>query len=262
MVTYETTEGAATARADTAAHLPPPPSRLRHPALFLDMDGVLAPLAPTPDDVVADPRRTASLKSLAQRLSGRVAILSGRTIKEIDRIADDAVASASGVHGLERRRADGSTLRAEPDVAVREAVEAFDDFARTRPGMIVEDKTVAAGLHFRGAPTHAAAAEALAERLADETGLSLQPGNLVIELKTPGSDKGTALTAFMNEAPFKGAVPVMLGDDLTDEYGFRAAEALGGFGVLVGPPRETAARFGLPDVDAVLDWLDRVEEMA
>lgn len=201
MVTYETTEGAAAARADTAAHLLPPPSRLRHPALFLDMDGVLAPLAPTPDDVVADPRRTASLKSLGQRLSGRVAILSGRTIQEIDRIADDAVASASGVHGLERRRADGSTLRAEPDAAVREAVEAFDDFASTRPGMIVEDKTVAAGLHFRGAPTHAAAAEALAGRLAEETGLSLQPGNLVVELKTPGADKGTALTAFMQELP-------------------------------------------------------------
>ena len=89
MVTLETTEGAAKARADTAAHLPPPPLCLRHAALFLDMDGVLAPLAPTPDDVVADPRRTASLKSLAERLSGRVAILSGRTIKEIDRIADD-----------------------------------------------------------------------------------------------------------------------------------------------------------------------------
>ena len=54
----------------------------------------------------------------------------------------------------------------------------------------------------------------------------------------------------------------MLGDDLTDEDGFRAAEALGGFGVLVGPPRETAARYGLPDVAAVLAWLNAVEESA
>ena len=83
----------------------------------------------------------------------------------------------------------------------------------------------------------------------------------MVELKTPGTDKGTALTAFMAEAPFRGSIPVMLGDDLTDEYGFAAAEALGGFGVLVGPPRGTAARYSLPDVDGVLAWLDSVEEI-
>ena len=96
----------------------------------------------------------------------------------------------------------------------------------------------------------------------DETGLTMQPGNMVIELKTPGASKGTALKAFMAEAPFLGATPVMLGDDLTDEHGFRAAAELGGFGVLVGPPRETAATFGLPDVSSVLAWLEAVEESA
>ena len=106
---------------------------------------------------------------------------------------------------------------------------------------------MSAGLHYRGAPAEAAAALALARRLADETGLALQAGNLVVELKTPGSSKGTALTAFMQEPPFAGAVPVMLGDDLTDEDGFRAAEA---------------ARYGLPDVAAVLAWLNAVEESA
>lgn len=226
------------------------------------MDGVLAPLAETPDAVVPDARRTAVIRGVTDRLKGRVAIISGRTIAEIDRIADSAAASASGVHGLERRRADGSLDRAEADPAVRRAVAAFHDFARTRPGVIVEDKTVSAGLHFRGAPREARAAAVLAERMAAETGLTLQAGNLVVELKTPGTDKGTALTAFMAEPPFEGAVPVMLGDDLTDEDGFRAAAALGGFGVLVGPPRQTAARYGLPDVDAVLAWLDAVEETA
>ena len=160
------------------------------------------------------------------------------------------------------RRADGSLHRTQAAPAVREAVAAFETFARTRPGIIVEDKAVSAGLHYRGAPAEGEAAMALARKLADETGLALQAGNLVVELKTPGSSKGTALTAFMREPPFAGAVPVMLGDDLTDEDGFRAAEALGGFGVLVGPPRETAARYGLPDVVAVLAWLNTVEERA
>jgi len=253
---------AAVNAAAEAVQLPKPPALLRRPALFLDLDGVLAPLAPTPDAVIPDARRTAVLKSLAERLGGRVAIVSGRTIAEIDRIAETALTPASGVHGLERRRADGSLTRAAANPAVRDAVAAFERFAETRPGTIVEDKAVSAGLHFRGAPGEAGAAEALAEQLADETGLTLQAGHLVIELKTPGTDKGTALTAFMAEAPFKGSTPVMLGDDLTDEDGFRAAAALGGFGVLVGPPRETAACCGLPDVDAVLAWLEAVEETA
>lgn len=255
------TDGAP-APVEAVPHLPPPPTRLPRPALFLDMDGVLAPLAETPDAVLPHPERTAALRSVADRLDHRVAIISGRTIAEIDRIAEASAASASGVHGLERRRADGSLHRTQAAPAVREAVAAFETFARSRPGIIVEDKSVSAGLHFRGAPAEAEAAMALARKLADETGLALQAGNLVVELKTPGSSKGTALTAFMREPPFAGAVPVMLGDDLTDEDGFRAAEALGGFGVLVGPPRQTAARYGLPDVAAVLAWLNAVEESA
>lgn len=247
---------------EPASHLPPPPVRLARPALFLDMDGVLAPLAATPDAVVPHPERTAALRAVAERLDGRVAIISGRTIAEIDRIAEASAASASGVHGLERRRADGSLHRAEAAPAVRDVVAAFEDFALTRPGIIVEDKAVSAGLHYRGAPAEAGAALALAQDLADQTGLTMQAGNLVVELKTPGTSKGTALTAFMQETPFAGAVPVMLGDDLTDEDGFRAARALGGFGVLVGPPRETAASYGLPDVNAVLAWLNAVEESA
>ena len=262
MGTSDLTIDAVTTAAAALAPLPAPPRRLPRPALFLDMDGVLAPLAETPDAVVPNARRTAVLRGLSDRLDGRVAIISGRTIAEIDRIAESAAASASGVHGLERRRADGSLDQAEADPAVRDAVAAFHQFARTRPGIIVEDKAVSAGLHYRQARDEAEAVGALAERLADETGLTLQAGNLVVELKTPGTDKGTALTAFMAEVPFNGSVPVMLGDDLTDEDGFRAASVLGGFGVLVGPPRVTAARYSLPDVEAVLAWLDGVEEIA
>lgn len=255
---HETLDAAPPAAEGSVARLPPPPDVLPKIALFLDLDGVLAPLAPTPDAVGPDPRRSSVLRGLADRLDGRVAIVSGRTLEEIDRIAERAVTSASGVHGLERRTADGRLIEAEPHEAVAEAVAAFQDFAAERPGLIVEDKTVAAGLHYRGDPGQAEAAEALARDLADRTGLKLQPGKLVLELKTPGADKGTALKAFMAEPPFAGGVPVMVGDDLTDEHGFAAAEALGGFGVLVGPPRQTAARHGLDDVREVLDWLEKV----
>lgn len=238
--------------------LPPPPVVADGIALFLDMDGVLAPMAPTPDAVVPTARRTAALKAVEARLSGRVAIVSGRTLAEIDRISDHALMSGSGVHGLERRLKDGSIRRKTADAGVAEAMKAFEAFAAVRPGVIVEDKGVSVGLHYRQAPDEARAAKALAAELQSETGLTLQPGHMVLELKTPGADKGTAVTAFMQEPPFNGAVPVMLGDDLTDEYGFEAAAALGGYGVLVGPERETAARYRLDDVDAVLTWLEAV----
>ncbi|MFN6982112.1 MAG: trehalose-phosphatase [Brevundimonas sp.] len=238
--------------------LPTPPVVADGIALFLDMDGVLAPMAPTPDGVGPVARRTAALKAVEARLAGRVAIVSGRTIAEIDRISDHALTSASGVHGLERRLKDGSISRGAPDAGVAVALADFRAFAADRPGVIVEDKGVSAGLHYRQAPDQTDAAKALAKRLQVETGLSLQPGHMVLELKTPGADKGTAVTDFMQDAPFKGAVPVMLGDDLTDEHGFEAAAALGGYGVLVGPERETAARYRLDDVDAVLTWLEAV----
>ncbi|WP_392354448.1 trehalose-phosphatase [Brevundimonas sp. LF-1] len=238
--------------------LPHPPVCLPSAALFLDLDGVLAPLAPTPDAVGPDARRTAVLTRLTQALQGRAAVVSGRTLAEIDRISDGAARAASGVHGLERRRGDGALLRADPSPAIKQALQAFHAFAAARPGVLVEDKSLSAGLHFRQAPEEGEAATRLATDLAASTGLTLQPGSMVLELKTPGADKGTAVRAFMQEPPFLGATPVMVGDDLTDEAGFEAAQDLGGFGVLVGPSRPTAARYQLADVADVLDWLEVV----
>jgi trehalose 6-phosphate phosphatase len=205
------------------ALLPAPPRIAGRLSLFLDLDGVLAPMASSPDAVGPEPRRTAVLVALDHRLEGRLAIVSGRTLVEIDRIAGGASPSASGVHGLERRRRDGSIERAAASAAVVDVVEAFKAFAAERPGVIVEDKGVSASLHYRQSPASEAAAVALAEHLRERTGLTLQPGHMVLELKTPGADKGSAVNAFMAEAPFRGSVPVMVGDDLTDEAGFRAA---------------------------------------
>lgn len=253
-------EGFMPTQAGNAHPSPPtPPVRAAGVALFLDIDGVLAPIAATPEGVGPDPRRTAVLERLARKLDGRLAILSGRTLAEIDRIAGTPLAAAAGVHGLERRQ-DGRTLRVAADPALGDAVQAFRDFARDRPGARVEDKGLATALHYRLAPDHAHAALDLGRDLAAATGLKLQRGDMVVELRTSGADKGAALTAFMQAPPFAGAVPVMLGDDLTDEDAFRAAAALGGYGVLVGPVRETAATRRLADPGQVIDWLEAVAE--
>ena len=83
---------------------------------------------------------------------------------------------------------------------------------------------------------------------------------MVVELKGPGPNKGDAVRAFMGEAPFAGHAPVFIGDDLTDEDGFEAVQALGGYGVIVGARRPTAARFAVEDVAAARAWLERAAE--
>ena len=87
-------------------------------------------------------------------------------------------------------------------------------------------------------------------------GLTLQPGDMVVELRAPGPGKGGSVAAFMEAAPFSGRVPVFIGDDFTDESGFDTAQRLGGLGVIVGPRRPTNALYALDDVSAALNWLE------
>jgi trehalose 6-phosphate phosphatase len=235
---------------------PPAPLALARTALFLDLDGTLAPIAARPQDVVPDPRRTGILEKLGGRLDGRLAVVSGRTLCDIDRILEGRVPAVAAVHGLVRRDASGAVTQTPPHPAQPEAVAALRLFAARHPGMLVEDKVLSATLHYRGAPEQAEAAGHEAVRIAARTGLALQLGDMVVELRTPGPTKGDSVEAFLAHAPFMGAVPIFLGDDLTDEDGFAAAERLGGYGVLVGPKRDTAARLRLDNVDAALAWLE------
>ena len=122
--------------------------------------------------------------------------------------------------------------------------------------MIVEEKVgLAVALHYRGSPVDGDACRTLVRGLAHDLGFEVQEGDMVVELRVRGLDKGGAVRAFMSEPPFAGHIPVFLGDDLTDERGFEAAASLGGFGVIVGPRRPTAADYALADVPAAMGWL-------
>jgi trehalose 6-phosphate phosphatase len=234
----------------------PPPLRLpSDAALFLDLDGTLAPIAAVPDAVGPDPRRTKLIRELAARLGGRVAVVSGRSVADVDRILEGAAPTVAGVHGLDLRLAGGVRETAAAHPALAEARARLEAFAERDSGLRVEDKGLGVTLHYRLAPGQEADASALGQAIADDTGLVLQPGDKVVELRTPGRNKGDALEHLMRQPPFAGARPVFVGDDRTDEDGFAAAARLGGFGVLVGRPRSTLARARLPDVEAVLAWL-------
>jgi len=240
-----------------AANLPAPkPIRLSEASLFLDLDGTLAPIAARPQDVRPDPRRTRLLERLRDGLDGRLAVVSGRTLEDIDRILEGRIVCASAVHGLVRRNCDGSLHTPEPHPGVGQAKAALQAFATRDPGLIVEDKGASVALHFRQARDLALDARDLARRLADATGLALQEGAMVEELRTPGPSKGDSIREFMATPAFQGTTPIFAGDDATDEHGFEEVHRLGGFGVLVGAPRRTHARFGLRNVEDVLAWLE------
>jgi trehalose 6-phosphate phosphatase len=236
----------------------PPPLRLREAALFLDLDGTLAPIAARPQDVRPDPRRTSLLERLAGPLDGRLAVVSGRTLADVDRILEGCVTTVAAVHGLVRRGPDLKIFEtpAHPDLPL--AVGAFQAFATRDSGLIVEEKAgLSVALHFRLAAGCGAAARDCARAVAATTGLTQQDGDMVEELRTPGATKGDSVRAFMASPPFAGARPVFVGDDATDEDGFAAAQALDGIGICVGPSRHpTLARFRLDGVDAALAWLE------
>lgn len=235
----------------------PPPLEPRGQALFLDLDGTLAAIAAHPSDVRPQPRRTFILRRLVERFDRRVALVSGRTVAEVAAITEDAVPAIAGVHGLQRRDARGEESGTLPDPDLVQAREVFLGLAAAQRELLVEDKGVSIALHYRAHPAACEAVREAARRLEASTGLILQEGDMVAELRTAGDDKGAAVDRFLAEWPFQGARPIFVGDDLTDENGFLAAEAAGGFGVLVGSSaRRTLARYRLADPDAVLDWLE------
>ncbi len=240
-----------------ASDLPTPPINIpANAALFLDLDGTLAPIMPRPDDVGPDPARAALLARLRAALNDRVAVVSGRSLDDLSRIlGQDGVAYLAAVHGLERRTPAGA-WRSEPHEGLAEARDVLGDLARCDRGLLLEDKHLSLALHYRNTPSAADAVVEAAERLARQTGLVLQLGDMVAELRTPGQDKGSSVAALLREPAFHGATPIFVGDDLTDEDGFAAAARLGGFGVLVGPERPTAATYRLDGPEAVHAWLD------
>ncbi|HEX8443280.1 MAG TPA: trehalose-phosphatase [Allosphingosinicella sp.] len=235
-----------------------PPASLADAALFLDFDGTLVELAETPDAIRVSPQLPHLLQRLAQRLDGRLAVVSGRSIQDLERYLSCRGLAVSGSHGLELRLADGSFV---PLAAPREldgVCEEVGRFAECEPGLLVEEKPFSVAVHYRRAPDRERQVREFMARLAVESGLSVQQGKMVTELRPAGADKGDAVRAFMLQSPFAGSRPIFVGDDLTDEDAFHAAAELGGGGVLVGHGRDSAAQWRLDGVCAVADWLERL----
>lgn len=240
------------------AALPAPPSLRRGNALFLDVDGTLCAIAPRPTDVAFDAALQQILGAVSTQLSGAVALVSGRALDWLSAEAGDLPLALAGTHGLEIRHADGRLDAAPVRPGLAAAIDSARQFAATNPGVVIETKARAVAIHYRQAPESAAAVTALAEMLSRRHGLPLQHGTMVAELKGGDGDKGRAIASLLAGQPFRDRLPIYVGDDLTDEAGFAAVAAAGGYGILVGAPRDTAADYGLADPAAVRHWLGDV----
>lgn len=238
-----------------------PPDPRREWAYFFDLDGTLIDFADTPAGVRVSEDLRRLLTRMYRSTGGALALMSGRPIADIDRLFPHARMPAAGLHGLERRGARGSVTRHRPPVSrtrierVRRQLEAQLNGKR---GLLLEHKGLSLALHYRRAPRLAAYAHRLARSFLPALGANgrfcIQRGKYVVEMRPSGKDKGVAVREFMREAPFRGRTAVFVGDDATDEFGFRMVNQLGGVTIKVGAG-PTAARWRLPDVRAVRKWL-------
>jgi len=229
----------------------------RNWAFFLDLDGTLLEIEETPDAVGAGPDENRLLKELLASAGGAVAVISGRALARIDQILAPLVLPAAGQHGAERRDANGLRHRHRfPANVLRPVAVGIRSFAAQHQGLVFEDKGASVALHYRKAPQLARVAQAAVRDAAGPLGeaVEVQDGKMVVELKPAGCDKGKAIAQFMQEAPFAGREPVFIGDDATDEYGFRVVNAMGGHTVKVGEG-PSVARWRLENPASTRAWL-------
>jgi trehalose 6-phosphate phosphatase len=231
-------------------------------ALFLDIDGTLVPIAPTPAEVRPSPELPRLLSRAAGTLGNALAIVSGREITSIDQVTQGVVPYAAGSHGAEFRLGFGQpVLRPgpKPDIAGLESdvLACMKDW----PGLLIEPKRAGLAVHYRKAPHLGPRVRSELERMLGSrapSGLALLQGDHVVEVRSPAHNKGEAVRRIMKEPAFRGRRPVFIGDDVTDEDGFLVVQELGGSAIIVGERRPTLATRQLRSVADVLALLERI----
>lgn len=239
--------------------------------LFSDLDGTLAPIAPTPEAAHISPRNRELLAKLAAELP-LVALISGRRAASLQKRVDLPGIVYIGNHGLERWV--NGRVEVLPEVMgylpalqkVRTELEKL-----IIPGTHVEDKEATLSFHYRQAVNPQAFAdknETGIGQIVDSHGLELFTGKMVFEVRAPiGIDKGQAFRKLVTEQKIEAGL--FLGDDISDLNALRTAQQLRaenecdawGVGVQSEDAPEALAAtadflaLGVEDVEGLLDWL-------
>lgn len=265
-----------TVRSSSVADLPnalAPESGLAHrlgdrpPAVFLDYDGTLTPIVERPEDAVISSEMRETVRRLAQRCT--VCVVSGRdraVVQDLMGVYDLVVAGSHGFDiwspeqgTIEHSAASGfEDLLADVTGQLREALSSVE-------GAVIEPKRASVAAHYRLAgddgrrQVHATVEDLLA-RHPDE--LKVTPGKMVYEIQPRLEwDKGRAVLHLLDVLDLeRDAVPLYIGDDVTDEHAFQALAGRG-LGIIVAGAdedrgRDTAADFVLESVDEVQRLLE------
>jgi trehalose 6-phosphate phosphatase len=209
-------------------------------ALLLDVDGTLIDLGPSPFEVDVPDILKETLDRLYRSTGGALALVSGRPVRDLDRLFAPLVLPAVGGHGAEMRLAEGAAVSRVTDLpkAMRTRLAGI---VEAGSGLEVEDKGYSVALHYRKAPRYE---DRLRVHIAEsrsafpDEDVEVLPGKMMFEVKRPGIDKGGGVRELMRHKPFTGRMPVFVGDDVTDEAAFAALPALGGKGFSVSRPFE------------------------
>ncbi|CUH13074.1 Trehalose-6-phosphate phosphatase [Jannaschia seosinensis] len=226
-------------------------------ALLLDFDGTLVEIAERPDAIEVTDACRDVLHRAYEKLDGRVALVSGRTIADLEKFLPDFEGPLIGTHGAEFRRAKGAEVeRIEFDHdMVAHLTRLVDDFAVLRPEFLVEHKPSGVVLHYRQAEVYGALALNFMDSLAHAAdGFRLQSALMAYEIKPETVGKDIALERLLSEPPFAGKTPVYAGDDLTDEPALDLAQKRGGTAIKIGLA-ETRADHRLPGPKALIERL-------
>jgi trehalose 6-phosphate phosphatase len=239
-------------------------------AIF-DVDGTLAPIAPTPDAARVPPELRRALRRLVRRPDTVVGFVSGRPLPELERLVSRSGTWLAGLHGAVRRSPDAGVRRLWPlevqRVGDRLALALASALADVR-GVVIEAKGPVVAVHTRAAsPPGRARVRNVVSSLRPPD-WSILEGRRVVELRPTGlPTKADAVSWIAAQRP---AAPILyVGDDVTDEDAFRALRR-GDFPVVVDAGRAlqeqgpgvglTHARFGLPNTDAVRELVEALAD--
>ncbi|MDP9012735.1 MAG: trehalose-phosphatase [Pseudomonadota bacterium] len=239
-----------------------PPAPSLDWSLFIDVDGTLIELAETPFDTSASAELKRLLETVAGKLGGALALVSGRSIEYLDALFAPLRLPAAGLHGVERRKASGILQGASfNDSQLDRARAALALLVQSHAGTLLEDKGRTVAIHYRMAPRFEPELRQAVLEIAAQLGPNyhVQSGSMMLEIKPRGFDKGAAVKAFLQEPPFSGRTPVYAGDDLTDIDGFRAVEAQGGISIAVG--ERVQAQYHLEGPAQVREWLEALARL-
>jgi trehalose 6-phosphate phosphatase len=216
-------------------------------ALVLDFDGVLSPIVDDPTTSAMPPNVVASLRRLARSL-GLLAVVSGRPVEFLEDHVPVPGMPLLGSYGMEQSW--DRERQVDPDAKdwlnqVHAASQLLNGKLAESPGIRVEEKSVSVAVHWRQAPDHAVAAQQVREvtaQVAAETGLRVEPGKLVEELRPPiAVDKGSAISRLMSTME-NLTLLAYAGDDLGDIPALRAVRKAGGYALVVDHGHETDPR--------------------